>query len=42
MKHYKIEGELALLTRGTSADHRLGANLLEIVDLATPDVAPLW
>lgn len=42
VKRYKVEGELALLTRGTSVHHRLGANLLEIIDLSTPDVAALW
>jgi pyruvate kinase len=42
VKRYDIEGELALLTRGTSVHHRLGANLLEIIDLSTPDVTPLW
>ena len=42
VKRYGVEGDLALLTRGTSAHHRLGANLLEIIDLSTPDVTPLW
>jgi pyruvate kinase len=42
VNRYQLKGELALLTRGTSAHHRLGANLLEIIDLSSPDVAPIW
>jgi hypothetical protein len=42
VERYHIEGDLALLTRGTSPHHKLGANLLEVIDLDSPDVEPLW
>ena len=41
-KRHNVVGELALLTRGTSPHHKLGANLLEIIDLDNPDFQPAW
>ena len=42
VKRHGVEGDLALLTRGTSPHHKLGANLLEIIDLDNPDFDPVW
>jgi len=42
VKQYDINGSLALLTRGTSPAHKLGANLLELIDLETSDLDPVW
>ncbi|MDI9546489.1 MAG: pyruvate kinase [Chloroflexota bacterium] len=37
-----VAGDLALLTRGASAHHRFGANILELIDLDTTTIDPLW
>jgi len=36
IKKFGIEGELALLTKGTSSAHKMGTNEMEIIDLTSP------
>jgi len=42
VRRYGIVGDLALLTRSTSTHHDLGVNLMELIDLDTTTVDPLW
>ncbi len=42
VERYHVEGDLALLTRGTSSYHKLGANMLELIDLDKDRINPVW
>ena len=42
VRRYGIVGDMALLTRSTSTRHDLGVNLMELIDLDTTTIDPLW